>query len=410
MIISRIVERENRPMIKNILKKTVSAALLLSTLVTIGCGKDPLNQPPTFYNPQEATLYNPTNDPSDLARTAVDGIRPRIVIKNTFLRVHKEVGVLITDLFGDLVPRVPTDPANFDDVNSFSVAVHQAKLTMDGHNMDNLMKYFVLNYPDAPLKDLKHTISAGGRMTITGKMKQAGLDVGFEMSGPIHATPDGLMQLDPDSVKTLGIPAKGIMDLLGIQTQKLLTLNEQRGLKMVGNSILMYPGRLFPPPIMNGKVVRVETENDKLNMYFDDGTRLARPPLPVPEGTFKNYKHIYGGAIRMIGNEVHENANLMMVDMNQSNPFDFYLAEYYNHAMAGQVKIINRNGALINFMPDYNDIPRLLGRLPEFSSVDQGLGEKVPYNPNSDPKKEKNANWGRQPQAKPVSSYPNNNF
>jgi hypothetical protein len=394
-------------MMRNLVKRTVVAALLFSSSLTFGCGNaDSLNQPPTYYDPQQATLYNPVNDPSDLGRSAVDGIRPKVVIKNMFFRVHPEVGVLIHDLFGELVSRVPTDPPNFDDVNSFNVAVHQAKLTIDGKNMDNLCKYLVLNYPDAPLKDLHHTIT-NGRMTINGKMKQAGIFVGFEMSGPIHATPDGLMQIDPDSVKTLGLPAKGLMDLLGLQTQKLLNLNEERGLKLVGNSIQMIPSKLFPPPAMNGKIVRVETENDALTMYFDDGTRLERPPLPVPEGTYQNYQHVYGGAVRLIGNEIHENTNLLMVDMNQSNPFDFFLAEYYNHAVAGQVNILNKNGALLNFMPDYQDIAKRLGRQPVWRSVDDGLGEKLPYNPNSDPKKQKAANWGRQPQPRPVSTYPN---
>jgi len=383
--------------------------LILSSVIISSCGNANelfSSNPPSYYYPS-LNIYNPNNSASDISKRAVDGVRPKIVIKNTYLKVHKEVGVLIHDLFGELVSKVQSEPVNFDDVNSFSVSVHQAKLTMNGKDMDNLMKFFVLNYPGAPLKDLKHTIKVGGRINIQGKMKQAGLDVPFEMEGPIRATPDGLMILDPDTVKTLGIPAKGLMDLFGIETQKLLNLNEQRGLKLVGNSILMYPSRLFPPPVMNGKVFRVETENDALNIYFDDGTKLKRPPLPIQEGLYRNYKHIYGGAVRMIGNETHENTNIMMIDMNQSNPFEFYLAEYVNHTVAGQVNILGKNGALVNYMPDYSDIPRRLGRIPKFDNIEDGLSnEKWRINPDSDPGLEKRRAWTSQPAPQPVNQYP----
>jgi hypothetical protein len=380
----------------------------LSSIILSSCGntQEFSSNNPNYYDPS-LNIYNPNNAASDLSKRAVDGVRPKLVMKNVYLKVHKELGVLIHDLFGELVSKVQTEPVNFDDVNSFDVNVHQAKLTMAGKDMDNLMKFFVLNYPGAPLKDLKHTIKAGGRINIQGKMKQAGLDVSFEMEGPIRATPEGLMILDPDTVKTLGIPAKGIMDLFGIETQKLINLNEQRGLKLVGNSILMYPSRLFPPPTMNGKVFRVETENDALHIYFDDGTKLKRPPLPIQEGIYKNYKHIYGGAIRMMGNETHEDTNILMIDMNQSNPFEFYLSEYYNHSIAGQVQMLNRKGSLINYMPDYSDIPKRLGRIPKFDNIDSGLSnEKWRLNPESDPGLDKRKGWASQPAPQPVNQYP----
>ncbi len=393
---------------KSFLKKITSSILLASSLLTIGCGGEShLNAP--FYDPNQSGQYDPVNDPSNLARSAVDGVRPKVEIKNMFFRVHKEVAAKVYDLFGELVSRVPTDPVNFDDVSSFQVQVHQSKLGLDGKNMDNLMKYFTLNYPDAPLKDLKHTIT-NGRLSIKGKMKQAGIFVNFEESGPVHATPDGLIEFAPDSIKTAGVPAKGLLDFFGIETAKLLSLNEQRGLKLVGNSIIMYPDRLFPPPIMKGRVARVEAIENELIIYFDDGTKLERPPLAVPEGTFKNYQHVYGGAVRMVGNEIHEDANLMMVDMNESNFFDFYLAEYIKHTMAGQVNILGKSGALVNFMPDYDDIPKRLGRKPVFDKIDSGLGENLPVNPNSNPKEAKQKAWAHQPKPRPVNSNNPNNY
>ena len=78
------------------------------------------------------------------------------------------------------------------------------------------------------------------------------------------------------------------MDFLGLETQKLINVNEQRGMKVVGSNILLYPGRMFPPPTIQGKVSRIETESNKLIIYFDDNTKINRPPLPIDAPEIKN--------------------------------------------------------------------------------------------------------------------------
>lgn len=372
------------------IKRVLSFVLSTTMLLTLGCGKDTLNTGNgNFYDPNQANQYNPDNAPSDLSRRAVDGIRPKVVIKNMFFRVDKETGASVEDLFGELASKNINDPVNFDDVASFNVIIHQAKLILDGQNMNNVMKNYVLNYPDAPLSEMQHTIEAGNRLTIKGKMRKAGLKIPFEMSGTVRPTPDGLMMLTPDSIKTIGIPSKGLMDFLGLETQKLINVNEQRGMKVVGSNIILYPGRMFPPPTIQGKVSRIETESNKLIIYFDDNTKINRPPLPIDAPEIKNYQHVYGGAARIIGNETHENTNLMMIDMDQSNPFDFSMSEYYNHLLAGQVNAINRYGTLLTFMPDYNDIQKRINKMPYFAKVDSNLSGMIKQNPQSNPKLDK---------------------
>lgn len=379
-------------MSKKLLKRSLYLGMFL---FVFSCPKG--QEDNSFYDPDKAVLVDPNNDASDLSKRAFNGIMPFVVMKNIKYRIHAEVTASIEDLFGNLIPNKAGEPVNFDESSSFSVAVHQAKLSLDSKNMDSLMKNFTLNYADAPLKDLSHTISAGNRMSIVGKIKQAGIFVSFEMRGPINATPDGVMKLEPDYIKTAGIPVKSLLDLVNVTTGKLIALDEKRGLKLDGNAIIMYPGRLFPPPIMNGRVVRVETENNKLTIIFDDGTKYNRPALPVDEPSYKNYQHVYGGAVRLLGNETHENSNILMVDMDQSNPFDFYLGMYQEQSTSGLVKLLNRTGALINFMPDYTDVSRRKDRKPVFNKVDDGLADILKQNPLSNPKLTKQQDWNNQP-------------
>lgn len=378
-------------------KKLLKTALYLGLfLVTVSCGN--VKDDNSFYDPDKAILVDPNSGASDLSKRAYNGVLPYVVMKNIKYRIHPEVTAFVEDLFGNLIPNKAGEPVNFDEPASFAVAVHQAKLSLDSKNMNALMKNFTLNYSDAPLKDLTHTITAGNRMSIVGKIKQAGVFVSFEMRGSINATPDGVMKLDPDYIKTAGIPVKSLLDLVNVTTGKLISLDEKRGLKLEGNAIIMYPGKLFPPPIMNGRVVRVETDNDKLTIIFDDGTKFNRPSLPVDEPTYKNYQHIYGGAVRLLGNETHENTNIMMVDMDQSNQFDFYLGMYQDQSTSGLVKLLNKTGALINFMPDYPDIVKRKDRKPVFNKVDDGLADILRQNPQSNPKLTRAQDLNNQPQ------------
>ncbi|MFN8672753.1 MAG: hypothetical protein U0457_11825 [Candidatus Sericytochromatia bacterium] len=385
-------------------KKILKVLLSLSfPFVVASCPNYNQNcpEPPCYYNPD-----NPTGEgPSDLSKKAYNGVLPYVVMKNVRYRIHPEVAALVEDLFGHMIPNNITDPVNFDDPSSFTVRVHQAKLIMEGTQMNNLLKNFTLNYADAPLKDVVHTITAGNRISLAGKIKQAGIFVSFEMRGAVNATPDGLVKIEPDYIKTAGVPVKSLLDLFGLNTGKLITLDEKRGLRLEGNSIIIIPANLFPPPVMNGRVSRVETENDKLILHFDDGTKFERPALPTDDPSIKNYQHIYGGAVRIAGNETHENTNLLIADIDQSNPFDFMFIQYQNQLMAGYVRVLNKAGTLLTYMPDYADIAKRKDKKSSFSRVDEGLANEVlKLNPNSNPK----STMARDLATIPSSLKPNN--
>lgn len=371
-------------MSKKILKAFLCLAIPL-TMLTCSNGQQQCLDG-NCYTPTPSEV-DPNGGPSDLSRRAYSGTIPYIVMKNIRYRIHPEVSAIVEDLFGHMISNNISDPVNLDDPNSFSVRLHQGKLIMEGTQMNNLLKNFTLNYPEAPLKEIVHTISAGNRISLAGKIKQAGVYVSFEMRGSINATPDGLVKIDPDYIKTAGVPVKSLLDLFGLNTGKLITLDEKRGLKLDGNAIIIIPSNLFPAPAMNGRVVKVDTETDKLIMYFDDGTKYERPALPTDDPTIKNYEHIYGGAIRIAGNETHENTNVLTVDMNQNDLFDFMFIKYREQLMAGYVRVLNNDGALLTYMPDYNEISRRKDKKSVFNKIDEGLSnETLKLNPKSNPK------------------------
>jgi len=380
-------------MMKKFKKFFISSVFLLTLLTASSCGKG--NTITTINNPSSGTAseqgdYVDANPPSPISQVAFDGVRPRFVMKNTYLRIQTEIGITAYDLFSELESKTPKTPVNMDDMNSYIIYLHQAKISFSSKNMENMMKYIVFNYPNAPLTNVTVTILDGGRVIMKGTLKKLGIPISFEAEGPVTPTPEGLIEITPDKMKAFGIPVKSIMDLFGIDAANVINLNEKKGLKAIGSKFILYPERILTSPTMKGKVTKVETKKDELIIYFNDNTNVQRPPLPIAENTYKNYIHVYGGAVRLMGNETHENTNFMLIDMDQSNIFDFSLPDMLRHAMAAYVHILTTSGALAGYVPDYEDINKRINKMPILDGKnDDLLNQNFVLNPNSDPKKEK---------------------
>lgn len=319
--------------------------ILISIMLLTGCGgRSPGGTGPQlpYYDSQQDQQYTPQPQPY-----TKPGERSKVYIKNLYFRVEKNLGVNIEEISGELESKRPQDPVLFDDVRSFFFYLHKGKIVLKEPAINTLMNEYVLNYPNCPLSDIEVTFSPG-KMKIKGKMKKI-ITIPFEMEGMSYPF-NGLIKFVPDSIKAAGIPAKGLMDFLGMEVAGMMNINESRGIKIEGNSMIMDCKKMFPPPTLIGKVVGVELEEGKKILYFDDGVKLPTPKLPDP--TAQNYMYVTGGTVKMM-NELHTNTNLHMVDMDPSDPFDFCMKEYKRHLRAGYVKVMDDRGTLITSMPDY---------------------------------------------------------
>lgn len=319
-------------------------------------GNNPLYPDMPNYDPNQQNTYTPLPDthgyePLQPGQTTQPQLPTFTVMKNVFLRVDPEIGILVKHLEGRLDPKRQGDPVIFDDVRSFTTVVYRAEMEIDQDNITRLKNKYTFNFADTPIKDVTVEFMPG-MIRMSGKMKQL-VWVPFSMEGTISPTPDGKLIMVPSSIKVSGIPMKSMMDLIGLTTSKLLSFPVERGLQFQGNNVILDCTKLFPPPAISGKVVGVEVLQGKMRMIFDSPQRvLARP---VPDLGAPNYMHVYGNKV-LIMNELQRGAELQMVDMNPANPFDFYMAGYRNHLKAGFVKVHNDAGTLIALLPDYTQL------------------------------------------------------
>lgn len=363
----------------NAVKYILVAALLLAS----SCGRESVvNQPglpsqtpgnpntPGYYDPGQGNTYIPTPDTHGYQPELPSQGNTYAVMQNVFLRMDPELGVLVKNLEGQLIPKRSGDPVIFDDVRSFVTKVARAEIIIDDKNITYLKNNYTFNFPDSPIKEVNVEFLPG-RLKMSGKLKQV-IWVPFSMEGQISPTPDGKLKLVPDQIRTAGIPVISLLKFIGLTTSKLISVSAERGLSFTGNDVVLDPELLFPPPKMSGRVVAVEVTQGQMRIVFNNGTRVPQRQMPDPGAA--NFMHVYGGQL-LVMNELHRGSEMQMVDMKPGDPFEFYMGQYREHLKAGYVKVANDKGSLITLMPDYTD----LGTTKVWDSYPGGAPTLRPY-------------------------------
>jgi hypothetical protein len=283
----------------------------------------------------------------------------QIEMRNVRLHVLPDVVLEITRLRGEMVSKTQGSPPVFDDQRSYVLHLAFAEMSLDMASLTNLMNRQVFAYEGAPIEDL--AIRADGDcLEQKGKLRK-GLKVPFSMKASVAVTPDGRLKLHTESLKAVGIPAKGLLGFFGLELDDLMDLERRRGIEVDGNDIILAPGEVLPPPQIAGRLSRVEVRGNRLLQVF--GAPKSAPPLspPVPRA---NYIYFSGGDIRF-GKLTMSGADLQLIDADPKDPFDFFPERYHEQLVAGYSKNTPRKG-LKTFMPDYDDLrrhpPRVSGR------------------------------------------------
>ena len=183
------------------------------------------------------------------------------------LRLHLDDGIVLNvrGLRGEMVSKTQAPPV-FDDPRSYVLHVFTGDLGMDMTSLANLMNHHVFAYEDAPLKDISVEIR-DGKLRQKGKLHK-GVWLPFSMKATPAATPDGRLLLHTESVSALGIPTTKLLDLIDVTLSDLMKVDAQRGVEVSEDDVIISPGRVLPPPQMEGHLARAEIANGELHEVF----------------------------------------------------------------------------------------------------------------------------------------------
>jgi hypothetical protein len=270
--------------------------------------------------------------------------RVRAEMHNVFYHFTDTIAAHIVHLEGELVPAGKAGLPVFDDANSFFLEIHSAEISITTAALANVLNQYAFAAPDAPIKAIR-VFTQGGKLKMQGRLRSG--DVPFESEGSLAVTPEGQIRVHSEKIKAAHLPVKGLMDLLGETLSKLIDTRKVRGVRAEKDDLILDPSELFPPPHIHGKLSSIAIRGNEIVQEYGSGSAPAQK-------IGGNYMAYHGAQLRF-GKLTMTDTDLILIDLDPQDPFDFFLAHYWDQLAAGYTKITPTFG-LRTYARDYNKL------------------------------------------------------
>ena len=268
-------------------------------------------------------------------------------MRNVTYHFSDTVIVEIRSLNGELVPLGKNEFPIFDDKDSFNLRISTGEIAIDSSNLANVLNSYVFARSHSPLTELSISVEKG-HLKVKGKLHDKG-DIPFETEGILTSTADGKLRLHSEKIKAMHVPVKGLMGLFGIDLGGLIKEGKVTGVRAQEDDLILDLEQILPPPHIEGKVVSVRIEGEKIIQIF--GGSDAKPVKNIRAGNYMAYKNNRLRFNKLVMND----ADLILIDMDPSDPLDFYLEHYKEQLSAGYTKTTLDSGLRV-FIKDYNKL------------------------------------------------------
>jgi hypothetical protein len=292
------------------------------------------------------------------AKSEQSGGSVRLAMRNVKYRFIESVSVQINYLSGALIPLGGHTMPVIDDKNSYKVHMDSAEIAISPKDLASLLNQFVFARPGSPLSGISVTTLPNAHLSVKGRLKDKG-NLPFETQGALVPMPDGKLRLRAEKVKALKIPVKGLMDALGIEVDNLIKSGQVPGVSADGNDLIFDLEQMLPPPRIEGKVTKVRVESNTIVQTFSSDSKDAKP-LPKISG---NFIALQGSSVQYAKLTMRD-CDIVVLDMDPSDPMDFFL-DRFNEQLAGGHTKISPNFQLRPYVKDYGKLPSKPAATPE---------------------------------------------
>ena len=252
----------------------------------------------------------------------------------------------IKSLSGELLPTEGSEFPVFDNKDSFRVRIWYAEIDIAAADLASVFNSYVFATDNSPLKGVSMSIE-GGHLKIKGKLHDVGT-IPFETESTLSPTDDGKILLRTGKVKALHVPVKGIMNLFGVEIADLIKNGKLPGIEARGDDLVLDPSLVFPAPHMDGSVTGTRIEGNAIVLIFGDKNRAVKARQTG------NYMSFRGNRLRF-GKLTMTDVDMILIDMDPADPFDFFLDRYKDQIVAGYSKI-SSSSALRIYVRDFNKL------------------------------------------------------
>jgi hypothetical protein len=271
----------------------------------------------------------------------------QVQMRNVTYHFTDSLSAYVKTLRGEVVPTGENKFPTLDDKNSYDIRVTSAEMVIAADSLAKVLDSYVFATHGSPLKDVSMSIDKG-RLKIKGKLHDKG-DVPFETSGSLSPTPDGKIRLHAEKIRALHLPVKGLMEALGIDLDDLIKSGKMPGITADGDDMIMDLGLVLPPPHIQGNVTAIRIEGQNLVEVIGNPAKTELKHVAAA-----NYMAYWGNQLRF-GKLTMADADMILIDMNPEDPFDFDLDHYKDQLVPGYSKITATFGLRV-YMKDFGKV------------------------------------------------------
>lgn len=237
---------------------------------------------------------------------------------------------------------------DFDDPNSFVMNVQQSTVRIRPEVLEGMFNESVFNYPESKLRGLKVAIKQGENgpdVNLKGSINVITW-IPFDMDTRLSVDrATNTLVIDVDHLKVMGfLHATGLIKMKPLHLDRLLTLPPNKSLLVRGNTMMVKPFGLFPPPRVNGTMAGVRVDRTMIELTF------AGKAVPAPASSGNNYIYLAGGNSEFGRFRMYD-TNVLIRDQNPRNPFAFSLIRYADLIPRSRVTLENTKSVEVT-MPD----------------------------------------------------------
>lgn len=283
------------------------------------------------------------------AKTEAADRTVQVQMNNVMYHVGGNAAVHLRRLGGELVPTKPDGIPVFDDKNSFSMRVAAATMAISPQSMASVLNQFVFDGKNSPIKDVSIQLE-NNLMKVKGKLHNKA-DVSFETDSSVSVTDDGKIRLHAEKIRALHLPAKGLMDLFGVEIADLIKNGKVDGVTAEKDDLIIDPEKVFPPPKIQGHLTAVKLTDGNIVLTFGSPQQYKWAKVNA-----QNYMWYHGNRLQFGKLTMHD-TDLLLIDPDPRDPFDFDLDNYKEQLMAGESKTTATFG-LRTTMVDYNKLKK----------------------------------------------------
>jgi hypothetical protein len=271
----------------------------------------------------------------------------QLQMRNVNYHFTDALSAYVKTLRGEIVPTGKNEFPTLDDKNSYDIRVTSAEMIIAADSLAKVLDSYVFATHGSPLKDVSMSVDKG-RLKIKGKLHDKG-DAPFETSGSLSPTADGKIRLHVEKIRALHLPVKGLMDALGIDLASLIKAGKMPGISADGDDMIMDLGLVLPPPHIQGNITAIRIEGQNLLEVMGDPAKTQLKRVSAA-----NYMAYWGNQLRF-GKLTMTDADMILIDMNPEDPFDFDLDHYKDQLVPGYSKFTATFGLRV-YMKDFGKV------------------------------------------------------